>query len=40
MLLAQEIIRQKRNGAALSEQEIAFFVQGITDGSISDGQIA
>ncbi|MCH1917965.1 thymidine phosphorylase [Shewanella sp. A3A] len=40
MLLAQEIIRQKRNGVALSEQEIAFFVQGITDGSISDGQIA
>ncbi|KFZ36983.1 thymidine phosphorylase [Shewanella mangrovi] len=40
MFLAQEIIRSKRNGAVLSNAEIAFFVQGITDGSVSDGQIA
>ncbi|MFQ6370118.1 thymidine phosphorylase [Shewanella sp. YIC-542] len=40
MYLAQEIIRKKRNGKALSAEEIAFFVHGITDRSISDGQIA
>ena len=33
--LPQEIIRRKRDGAALSEAEIGFFVQGLTDGSIS-----
>ncbi|MEO6918314.1 MAG: thymidine phosphorylase [Collimonas sp.] len=40
MLLAQEIIRKKRNGAALGKEEIAFFVHGISNGSISDAQIA
>ncbi|SDI95551.1 thymidine phosphorylase [Ferrimonas sediminum] len=40
MFLPQEIIRKKRNGEPLSEQEIRFFVQGITDNSISEGQIA
>ncbi|MDX2299410.1 MAG: thymidine phosphorylase [Xanthomonadaceae bacterium] len=39
-LLPQEIIRKKRDGAALSREEIAFFVRGITDGSVGDGQIA
>jgi thymidine phosphorylase len=39
-LLPQEIIRKKRDGAALSSDEIAYFVRGITDGSIGDGQIA
>ncbi|UJF24403.1 thymidine phosphorylase [Suttonella sp. R2A3] len=38
--LAQEIIRSKRDGATLSDEEIAFFVQGITDESVSEGQIA
>lgn len=37
--LPQEIIRQKRDGMELSRQEIDFFVQGITDGSIGEGQI-
>ena len=37
--LPQEIIRSKRDGAELSRQEIEFFVRGITDGSISEGQI-
>src|SRR5688572_1161326 len=36
----QEIIRRKRDGAELTEDEIAFFVRGLTDGSISEGQIA
>ncbi|ALP43460.1 thymidine phosphorylase [Aeromonas schubertii] len=40
MFLPQEIIRKKRNGEALSTQEIQFFVQGITNGSIGEGQIA
>ena len=39
-MLPQEIIRRKRDGAALSDQEIAAFVAGITDGSISEGQVA
>lgn len=39
-MLPQEIIRKKRDGAALSAQEIAFFSKGIGDGSISEGQIA
>ena len=37
--LPQEIIRRKRNGQELSADEISFFVKGITDNSISEGQI-
>lgn len=40
MFLAQEIIRKKRNGEALTQQEIQFFVKGITNGTVSEGQIA
>lgn len=40
MFLAQEIIRKKRNGEALTTAEIQFFVKGITDNSVSEGQIA
>lgn len=40
MFLAQEIIRKKRNGEALSNAEIQFFVKGITDQTVSEGQIA
>jgi thymidine phosphorylase len=39
-MLPQEVIRAKRNGRALTEEEIAFFVRGLTDGSISEGQAA
>ena len=39
-MLPQEVIRAKRDGRALTDQEIAFFVAGITDGSISEGQAA
>ena len=38
--LPQEIIRNKRDGAKLSEGEIEFFVAGLTAGTISEGQIA
>jgi thymidine phosphorylase len=36
----QEIIRKKRDGEALSQAEIQFMVDGITDNSVSEGQIA
>jgi thymidine phosphorylase len=38
--LPQEIIRGKRDGGTLSDAEIAFFVRGLTDGAISEGQVA
>ena len=39
-MLPQEVIRAKRDGRALTDQEIAFFVAGITDDSIGEGQAA
>ncbi|MBP3126385.1 thymidine phosphorylase [Thalassospira sp. ER-Se-21-Dark] len=39
-MLPQEIIRRKREGEVLTDAEIAFFVKGITDNSISEGQVA
>jgi thymidine phosphorylase len=38
--LTQEIIRRKRDGEALSAEEIAFMISGLADGSISEGQVA
>ncbi len=38
--LPQEVIRKKRDGQALEKDEIAEFVRGITDDSVSEGQIA
>ncbi len=38
--IPQEIIRKKRDGGTLSDDEIAFFVSGLTDGSITEGQVA
>ena len=38
-MLAPEVIRKKRDGAALSTEEIAFLVGGITDGGLSDAQV-
>ncbi|SUX75813.1 thymidine phosphorylase [Citrobacter freundii] len=40
VFLAQEIIRKKRDGHALSDEEIRFFINGIRDNTISEGQIA
>ena len=39
-MLPQEIIRRKRDGAALSHDEIASIVEGITLGTVSEGQLA
>ncbi len=39
-MLPQEIIRRKRDGLVLSEAEIAQMVNGLVDGSISEGQAA
>ncbi|TCD16090.1 thymidine phosphorylase [Oricola cellulosilytica] len=39
-MLPQETVRRKRDGETLSAEAIAEFVDGITDGSITDAQIA
>ncbi|MDN3921898.1 thymidine phosphorylase [Roseateles violae] len=39
-MLAQEIIRAKRDGGALDAAQIAHFVRGLVDGSWSEGQVA
>jgi thymidine phosphorylase len=38
-MLVQEILRAKRDGRALGDEEIAFLVAGIADGSLSDAQV-
>lgn len=38
--LPQEIIRAKRDGSRLSDDDITRFVAGLTDGSVGDGQAA
>ena len=40
MFIPQEIIRKKRDGHVLSREEIRDFIDGITDESVSEGQIA
>ncbi len=39
-MLAQEVIRKKRDGGTLEPAEIQFFVSGLADGSISEGQVS
>lgn len=39
-MLPQEIIRKKRDGGVLQKDEIYFFIKGLTDGTLSEGQIA
>jgi thymidine phosphorylase len=39
-MLPQEVVRAKRDGRTLSDEEIAFFVGGLTDGTITEGQAA
>ena len=36
----QELIRKKRDGAPFSEREINVFIEGVSDGSWADYQIA
>jgi thymidine phosphorylase len=38
-MLAAEVIRRKRDGHALTADELGFLVRGITDGSLSDAQV-
>ncbi len=40
VFLAQEIIRKKRDGHPLTEEEIRFFINGVRDNTVSEGQIA
>jgi thymidine phosphorylase len=39
-VIPQELIRKKRDGGTLSDEELAFIVAGIADGGLSDGQVA
>jgi len=39
-MLPQEIVRKKREGEVLTAEEIQFFVKGITDNSVTEGQVA
>ncbi len=40
MMLPQEVIRRKRDGAALSTGEVQEFIAGLTKGTVSEGQVA
>jgi thymidine phosphorylase len=39
-VLPQEIVRRKRDGGALSREEVKEFIAGLTSGAISEGQAA
>ncbi len=39
MFIPQEIIRKKRNGQILSSENIEDFIRGVTDNSVTEGQI-
>ena len=39
-MIPQEIIRRKRDGEMLEESEIAFFIEGLTSGVVTEGQAA
>jgi thymidine phosphorylase len=39
-MLPQELIRKKRDGLPLAMEEVRQFIRGLTDGSISEGQVA
>ena len=39
-MLPQELIRKKRDGLALSRDEVKEFIGGLTSGAISEGQVA
>ncbi|RUO37748.1 thymidine phosphorylase [Aliidiomarina shirensis] len=39
-MLPQEIIKAKRDGKTLTREQIAFFVKGISNGNVTDGQVA
>ncbi len=39
-MLPQEVIRRKRDGAALSTEQVKDFIAGLTSGDVSEGQVA
>ncbi len=39
-MLPQEVIRRKRDGEVLAADEIAFMVEGLTAGTVGEGQVA
>jgi len=39
-MLPQELIRRKRDGGALSRDDVREFIGGLTSGTISEGQVA
>jgi thymidine phosphorylase len=39
-MLPQEIIRKKKDGLALSDSEIQYYIEGISNGSVSESHIA
>ena len=39
-MLPQEVIRAKRDGRALSSAEVKEFIEGLTKGAVSEGQVA
>jgi thymidine phosphorylase len=39
-MLPQEVIRRKRDGNALSRDEVKNFIAGLTEGTVSEGQVA
>ena len=39
-LLPEEIIRRKRDGQLLANDQIQDFIDGVVSGSVTDGQIA
>jgi thymidine phosphorylase len=39
-VLPQEVIRRKRDGGALSTAEVKEFIEGLTKGTVSEGQVA
>ena len=40
MMLPQEVIRRKRNGEDLSRELVKEFIEGLTKGTVSEGQVA
>ncbi len=39
-MLPQEVIRRKRDGSALSSEDVKDFIAGLTSGAVSEGQVA
>ena len=40
LMLPQEVIRRKRDGMVLAREDVRKFIAGLTDGSVSEGQVA